>query len=89
MKMALDNELNLDRHCIVTLVEALAALCDCEAFMDYCGEILQQDRAELFIRFYDSFVIELLEVESERAKMLCFDDTLSWIRRNRPEVEEK
>ena len=46
------------------------------------------DNAKLFILFYDSFVIELLNQTESRGKMLCYDDVLSWIRRERPEAEE-
>ena len=73
---------------IVTAVEALAVAECCECFLDYVGQLLAGDDAAAFIRFYDTFVIALLDDPQERGKMLCFDDVLSWIRRERPEVEE-
>lgn len=35
MKLALENPCDLEEDTIITIVEALAALCDTEAFMDY------------------------------------------------------
>ncbi|KAH0573815.1 hypothetical protein SS50377_23750 [Spironucleus salmonicida] len=72
----------------VTIIEALAALSDCECFMDYVGELLEGNIAKIFINFYDAFIVQLLEEPEERGKMLCYDDVLSWIRCERPEVEE-
>jgi hypothetical protein len=46
------------------------------------------NNAKLFIQFYDKFVIDLLNQAEERGKMLCYDDVLSWIRRERPEAED-
>lgn len=78
----------MDEDTVTTLVESIAALADSELFIDYCEHILEGNIAYTFIKFYDTFVIPLIDDPNERAKMLCYDDVLSWIRRTRPEVEE-
>lgn len=88
MHLALDRYITLDEDTITTLVESIAALADSELFIDYCPEILKGSIAYTFIKFYDTFVIPMIEKPEERAKMLCYDDVLSWIRRVRPEVED-
>lgn len=79
---------DLSQDAVTTYIEALAAISDTEAFLDYVGEMIPRDFGREFVKFYDSFVIPLLEVPEQRGKMLCFDDVLSWIRRERPEYEQ-
>lgn len=72
---------------LVVLAEFLAALSEGEPFLDSAERFFEGDAARDFLDFYDGVASPLLAVPEERAKMLLLDEILSWLRRERPELE--
>ncbi|TNJ27476.1 hypothetical protein GMRT_12454 [Giardia muris] len=70
----------------VVLAEFFAALTDGEPFLDYAAQYFAGETALLFVSFYDTTVVPLLERGELKARLGALDDFLSFLARERPDA---
>lgn len=76
--------LSEDAH--IVLAEFFAALADGEPFLDYAAQYFADETAILFVGFYDTTVVPLLERGELKARLGALDDFLSFLARQRPDA---